>query len=92
MIRYSITLLLIGCAHGVNDPMPTDEQSTESTPMFQYNAKYQPEHILICDVKKAEPVEDCTLYSLVCDDNSNQLILLCSTQPVGVITNPPLPI
>lgn len=43
-------------------------------------------------IKSVVEIKDCKLYTFTCEDDSEELYLSCSIQPIGEITNPPRPI
>lgn len=82
-------LLLAACAVESEPEEPKPDTQKVVVP------KTEPikEERLVCRiVKSVQQVKGCKLYTLTCEDGSEELYLQCATQPMGEVTNPPRPI
>lgn len=74
----SLLLLLPACA---SEEEPTSREPLPP-PSVSISNPYRPTPVRVkeCTVTKMTPIEDCTLYDLMCDDGEADMVLLCPTR------------
>lgn len=81
-------LLLVGCAYGPKDPLP----EPQPTPRVETHLRGPEGPAKVCYVDRTEDLKGCTLYVSTCGGQYEEYYLVCETQPMGEITNPPMPV
>ena len=89
-MRYLFLLLLVGCGSEVDQKKdPPVVVTIDTRPHFPEPA---PIHEKECTATKTTKIQDCTLYDLICDDGSTDMVFLCPityTEPSPYIPDPP---
>lgn len=89
MKRIILFSFILGCSSETpkpQEPIKKEEvKIAEPVPFVRAPIKH-------CEITKATKIRDCVLYELICEDGSTDMVMLCSIQPIGVITNPPRPV